>query len=174
MELISSAERNQLLESFEHDAFHLELRDDYSVPAEDGPYESWRRGEPVDNSYMDFWVDLVRRAAADGKTFRRVRVVTQPHSDYIRWEHETTSVNEAAGEGIRWLPRHHLPEGITFPVDGNDWWLIDGKILAVGHFDENGRVLGSELIQDPAVIEECVRVRDLLWGIATPHAEYKP
>ena len=31
MELISGAERNQLFESFAHDAFHLELRDDYSV-----------------------------------------------------------------------------------------------------------------------------------------------
>jgi len=31
VELISGAERNQLFESFAHDAFHLELRDDYSV-----------------------------------------------------------------------------------------------------------------------------------------------
>lgn len=44
MELISSTERNRLIESVAHDAFHLELRDDYSVPLEDGPYEKWLGG----------------------------------------------------------------------------------------------------------------------------------
>ncbi|WP_363325534.1 DUF6879 family protein [uncultured Streptomyces sp.] len=44
MELISSDERNQLFESFAHDAFHSELRDDYSVPNEDGPYRAVRGG----------------------------------------------------------------------------------------------------------------------------------
>lgn len=39
MKLISSAQRYRLFESFTPDAFHLELRDDYSVPGEDGPYE---------------------------------------------------------------------------------------------------------------------------------------
>ncbi|MEU1890147.1 DUF6879 family protein [Streptomyces pristinaespiralis] len=46
--LISSAERNQLLDSLARDAFHLELRDDYSVPNEEGPFANWQRGEPDD------------------------------------------------------------------------------------------------------------------------------
>ncbi|MFI5803135.1 DUF6879 family protein [Streptomyces sp. NPDC051561] len=174
MELISSAERNQLFESFEQEAFHLELRDDYSVPEEDGPFQSWLRGEPNDPSFMDYWVNLVRRTTASGGAWRRVRVVTEPHSDYVRWEYETTPVNLEAGESIRWLPRHKLPEEISFPAGGNDWWLIDSRLVAVGHFDNDGRVLGSELIEDPKVVAECVRIRGLLWGLATPHAEYKP
>ncbi|MCP9958452.1 MULTISPECIES: DUF6879 family protein [Streptomyces] len=173
MELISSAERNRLFESFAQDAFHLELRDDYSVPDEDGPYASWLRGE-VDNSYMEPWTRMVRKVTGEGKTVRRVRVVTEPHSTYIRWEHATTPINEEAGESIRWVPRHRLPGGLHFPVDGNDWWLFDDSILAVGHFDEHGRVLGSELIEAPEIVAECVRVRDLLWAYATPHGEYTP
>ncbi|WP_413759274.1 DUF6879 family protein [Streptomyces sp. MMBL 11-3] len=173
MELISSAERNQLFESFTRDAFHLELRDDYSVPDEDSPFASWLRGEVVDYSYMEPWTQLIRRVTAQGKTVRRVRVVTEPHTSYIQWEHATTALNEEAGEKIRWLPRLRLPKGTTFPMEGNDWWLYDDSLLAVGHFDPSGRVLGSELIEDPDTVVECVRLRDLLWSTAIPHPEYK-
>ncbi|OKJ00186.1 hypothetical protein AMK18_16075 [Streptomyces sp. CB01249] len=174
MELISGAERNRLIERVSRDAFHLELRDDYSVPVEDGPYERWLRGEPDDLEWFAPWAELVGRVTGAGRTVRRVRVVTEPHSPYIRWERATAAANERAGEAIRWLPRHRLPGGLRFPVDGNDWWLFDDKLLAVGHFNEAGRVLGSEVIETPAVVNECVRVRDLLWSLAIPTLECKP
>ncbi|MCZ4086218.1 MULTISPECIES: DUF6879 family protein [Streptomyces] len=173
MELITSAQRNQLFDRLTHDAFHLELRDDYSVPGEGGPFERWKRGE-VDNSFMEPWTDLVTRVTGSGKTMRRVRVVRQPHSPYIQWEYETAHVNEEAGEEVRWLPRNQLPEKMAFPVERNDWWLFDDRSVAVGHFDDEGRFLGSEVIEDPSVVAECVRVRDLLWSLAIPHREYKP
>ncbi|AJC53952.1 hypothetical protein GZL_01352 [Streptomyces sp. 769] len=116
----------------------------------------------------------MKRVTDSGKTVRRVRIVTEPHSSYIQWEYATTNVNEEAGESIRWLPRHKLPEGLHFPVNGNDWWLFDDQLLAVGHFDDDGRVLGSEIVEAPNVVAECIRVRDLLWSLATPHREYKP
>ena len=86
MELISGAERNRLIETVAQDAFHLELRDDYSVPLEDGPYEKWLAGV-VDNDFMDSWLSMVRRLTQDGKVVRRVRVVSEPHTPYIRWEY---------------------------------------------------------------------------------------
>ncbi|MGI5528520.1 DUF6879 family protein [Streptomyces syringium] len=174
MELITSAERDRLFESFERDAFHLELRDDYGSPVEDTPYASWQRGEPDDFSWLDPWMTLMKRVTSQGKTVRRVRVVTEPHSQYVGWEHSLTRLNVQAGEDIRWLPRHRLPVGCTFPLRGNDWWLYDDRLLAVGHFDQDGRVLGSQLIEDPQVVTECAQVRDQLWGLAVPHAEYKP
>lgn len=173
MELISSTERNRLIESVAHDAFHLELRDDYSVPLEDGPYEKWLGGV-VDNDFMGPWLSMVRQLTQEGRTVRRVRVVTEPHTPYVRWEYEGAPLNEQAGEQIRWLPRHELPEGLSFPLAGRDWWLLDDRLLAVGHFDDAGRVLGSEVIDDSETVAECVRVRDLLWGSATQHSEYKP
>ncbi|WP_406154963.1 hypothetical protein OG806_02285 [Streptomyces sp. NBC_00882] len=174
MELISSAERNRLFEAFTADAFHLELRDDYAVSDEDDPYGSWRRGEPVDYSFMEPWTQLIKRVTGEGRTVRRLRVVTEPHTPYIQWEHAVTSYNEEAGEDIRWLPRHFLPDELVFPVGGNDWWLFDDRILAVGHFGGDGQVLGSELVEAPDVVAQCVRVRDLLWHLATPHREYNP
>ncbi|MFF0794627.1 DUF6879 family protein [Streptomyces spiralis] len=174
MQLISSAERNRLFEHFQRDAFHLELRDDYSVPGENGPFRSWLEGGDVDSSYLKPWIHLIQQTTARGMTVRRVRVVTEPVSPYIRWEYETTPLNEEAGEDIRWLPRHLLPADITFPFKAKDWWLYDDRLLAVGHFDADGRVLGSEIVDAPDHVAQCVALRDLLWTCAIPHAEYKP
>ena len=174
MELISSAEPNQLFESLERDAFHLELRDDYAVPGEESPFASWQRGESTDFSWLAPWTRLMDRVTSTGRAVRRVRVVSEPHTPYIQWEHSVTVRNEEAGESIRWLPRHKLPEDLVLPVAGSDWWLFDDKLLTVGHFDDTGRVLGSEIIDSPAVVAECARVRDLLWHMAIPHTEYQP
>ncbi|WP_406834871.1 DUF6879 family protein [Streptomyces sp. AHU1] len=174
MELISSTERNLLFARFRRDAFHLELRDDYSVPDEDTPFRTWLNGRDTDPSYLTPWTQLVRQCTERGMTVRRVRVVTEPITPYIQWEHALTPQNEEAGEDIRWLPRHLLPQTITFPFDGRDWWLYDDQLLAVGHFDTDGRVLGSQLIRDPATVAACAALRDQLWSVAIPHADYKP
>ncbi|MGX1541126.1 DUF6879 family protein [Streptomyces adustus] len=173
MELISSAERNRLFDRFQRDAFHLELRDDYSVPGEAGPFQSWLDGRDIDYTYLTPWTQLMRQTTRRGMTVRRVRVVTEPLTPYIQWEHATTVVNENAGEAVRWLPRHLLPTGVAFPFDGRDWWLYDDRLLAVGHFDADGRVLGSQIIEDPDAVARCVHLRDLLWANAVPHTEYK-
>ncbi|MDI3422285.1 DUF6879 family protein [Streptomyces luteolus] len=174
MDLITSAQRDELFNSFERDAFHLELRDDYGSPVEDTPYARWQKGEPDGYEWLDPWVTLMKRVTGEGKTVRRVRVITEPHSQYVRWEHSLTHLNIEAGEDIRWLPRHRLPEGVAFPVDGNDWWLYDDRLLAVGHFDSEGRVLGSQIIEAPDTVAECVRLRNQLWASAIKHSEYKP
>ncbi|MFJ9900216.1 DUF6879 family protein [Streptomyces sp. NPDC091280] len=174
MDLITPAQRDELFNQFERDAFHLELRDDYGSPVEDTPYARWQRGEPDDYAWLDAWTTLMKRVTGEGKAVRRVRVVTEPHSQYVRWEHSLTHLNIEMGEDIRWLPRHLLPEEITFPLSGNDWWLYDDSLLAVGHFDPEGRVLGSEIVEAADVVTQCAGLRDQLWSLAIPHAEYKP
>jgi hypothetical protein len=173
VELISSAERNKLFDRFEREAFHLELRDDYSLPDEDGPFQHWLAGHPTDTSFLTPWLHLVQRATARGMAIRRVRIVTEPVSAYIRWEHEITPLNEQAGETIRWLPRHLLPDHAVFPFDQADWWLFDDRLVAVGHFDPDGRVLGSELVEKADAVRACARLRDELWARAIPHSDYQ-
>ncbi|MET8824887.1 DUF6879 family protein [Streptomyces sp. NPDC004610] len=72
MDLITPAERDELFKSFERDAFHLELRDDYGSPVEDTPYARWRRGEPDDFSWLVPWMQLMKRVTSDGRAVRRV------------------------------------------------------------------------------------------------------
>jgi hypothetical protein len=167
-------QRDKLLDAVRRDAFHLELKDSYQAACEEGPFARWRRGEPDDFAWHEPWRNRVRAATSAGKRVRRVRVVTEPLSGYIRWEHSVTWLNQEAGEDIRWLPRRLLPEGIQFPVNGNDFWIFDDEVVTVGHFDADGRVLGSELVTDPVAVAACAQVRDLLWRLAIPHREYQP
>lgn len=171
---MTSKQRDKLLDSFERDAFHLELKDVYRAAYEDGPMARWLSGEPDDYIWMQPWIARVRNAARVGKTIRRLRVITEPITDYIRWEHSVTHLNQEAGEDVRWLPRHSLPTGITFPVEGNDWWLFDDRLLTVGYFHDDLRVKGSELVTDPAIVADCIKIRDQLWPLATRHSEYRP
>lgn len=109
-----------------------------------------------------------------GKVIRRLRVVTEPVTEYVRFEWEITPDNLAAGEDIRWLPGTFSPAGIVFPRAGLDWWLFDDRLVASGYFHDDGRVKGSEVVTDPAIVGQCVSVRDQLWPLAIRHSDYMP
>lgn len=175
---LTPEERRTRLSACAVGIFHLELRDSYAVDGERSAFTRWLAGEPETEAEIaarrDGWGALVRSIARRGGTVRRVRVVTEPVSDYIRWEREGTALNIEMGEDVRWLPRHQLPAGLVFPVDGNDWWLVDDDQVIVGYFDGSGRPSSRELITDPGVVADCVRVRDLLWRLGISHADYRP
>jgi hypothetical protein len=175
MRLWTAQQRDILFDLFERDAFHLELRDSYHVASEDESYRRWRHGEPPDPSDDDRpWLRRIRAIASSGRSVRRVRVISEPLSEYIRYEHYGTTQNLAAGEDIRWLPRLLVPEHVVFPLDGADWWLFDDCLIAIGRFDERGLPLGSEVSTDPLLVGQCVFARDRLWQAAIPHDRYRP
>jgi hypothetical protein len=175
MELLTADQRDALFDTFQRDAFHLELRDNYAVDSEGESYRRWKRGEPQDPSDRDRpWLQRIKRITRCGRTVRRVRVITEPISEYIHFEYDSTPENLTAGEDIRWLPRRLIPVGVVFPLEGRDWWLFDDSLVAVGEFDECGRPLGSLISTDPALLRQCITVRDQLWVSAIPHTNYQP
>ncbi len=48
---------------------------------------------------------LIRDATAAGKVFRRARIISEPVTDYIRYEWAGAGLNVEAGEEIKWSPR---------------------------------------------------------------------
>jgi hypothetical protein len=61
---------------------------------------------------------LIADTVARGVIVRRARVVSEPVSEYIRWEHYVTHANVTAGEDVRWLPRRRATD---IPLPGNDF-----------------------------------------------------
>jgi len=113
----------------------------------------------------------VREHTARGVRFRRARVVSEPVSAYIRFEHEATAgLNVAAGEEVRWLPRR-LASDLLLP--GNDFWLFDDRLIRFHHFDGDGRIVEDELCDDPAVIAQVAIAFESVWERAVPHADYR-
>jgi hypothetical protein len=162
---------DRLLRSVIRSADHLEMRDDYgaSSPA----FAAWREKRLYDRSGPDAaWHELVGSVVKRGAAVRRARIISEPASDYIRFEHEVTPVaNLAAGEQVRWLPRRRASE---LALPGNDFWLFDGAAVLFNYFSGDGSPVETELRNEPAIIEFCASAFEATWDRAIPHERYQP
>ncbi|MBB6171322.1 hypothetical protein HNR23_001382 [Nocardiopsis mwathae] len=172
---ISDEEFDQLFVDFEHTAWKLEVRDRYAIPQERETLQRFLTTGDIGRDESDletsWWHRNVVQSRKEGKIWQRVRVVTEPLSNYIRWEHAVTRYNNAAGEDIRWLPRDH---SAVNQLPDLDFWLFDSKRLCILHFDENDEVTSFEVIDDPLIVAQHCQWRDIAWHYATPHDEYTP
>ena len=111
---------------FRHRVFRLETLDWYDAPNEREPYRRFLAGEPVDPAWREPWKRLVRDVRASGRIMQRVHVVSEPVSDYIRFELlDVYPANVEAGEDVRILGRQNAA---TLPA--RDFWLFDNARAA--------------------------------------------
>ncbi|MEU9518273.1 DUF6879 family protein [Streptomyces sp. NPDC048224] len=164
----------ELLDGARESAVHLEMRDVYGVATEAEDFRRWLDTGAVDDdpdsTYWRPWTGLIRRTVARGVTVRRARIVSEPVSDYIRYEHAGTPANVAAGELVRWLPRRRASD---IPLPGNDFWLIDRALIRWNHFTGDGASAPGEMSEDPAAARLCAEAFETVWARAIPHDEYK-
>jgi len=146
------------------------MRDAYTP--DDQRFLDWLAGKPLPEQANPEWSALVRTHAARGVRFRRARVVSEPIAPFIRFEYEiTATVNIAAGEQVRWLPRRRASD-LCLP--GNDFWVFDDRLVRFGYFAGDGEFLEHELADDPAVVRLCAAAFEAVWERAVPHAKYRP
>jgi hypothetical protein len=162
-----------LFRSAERQVGHLETRDAYAV--EDPEFDDWKAGRSVDPADRDawwipWWHGSIAAAVGRGVAVRRARTISEPVSEYIRFEHAVTYTNVGAGEEIRWLPRR-LASDIALP--GNDFWIFDDRLVIFNHFTGDGDALGKELRTEARVIELCSTAFAQAWERATPHEKYR-
>lgn len=168
--VLSAAEFWQLFEEFEHTAFRLEVRDRYADDEEAEPLRRFLAGESADDAwFMDFY-RAVEEWTAAGKVIQRVRVVTEPHSDYTRFGLDLARLNVAAGEDIRYLPR---PMARELRLPEHDYWLFDSRQLVILRFDGSDRLLGAEPVAEPADIIRHGYWRDAALHHAQRHHAYR-
>ena len=154
-------------------AVHLEMRDHYGVAAEEDDFRVWlesgRLDTDPDSPGWAPWVNLVSQAVARGVTVRRARIISEPVSDYIRYEHASTIVNVHAGEQVRWLPRRRSSD-IALP--GNDFWLFDDHVIRWGYFSGNGASAGHEISYESTAVTLCANAFDAVWARGIPHDQF--
>ncbi len=137
-------------------------------------WQDGQRDDPNDrSSWWRPWHDLVAEARGRGVTIRRARIVSEPVSEYIRFEYDITHRNVAAGEEIRWLPRRRASD---LALPGNDFWVFDAHVVLWTHFTGEGEVSpeGWEITQDPAAVKACAVAFEAVWERAIPHEAYRP
>lgn len=167
---IDRAEFGALFERYEHTAFRLETRDRYNEPYTAEALRRYLAGEPIDYSEREPWGDKVRAAVARGKRMERVRVVTEPLTDYVRYSMHIARLNNEAGEDIRYLPRARAAD---LDLPDVDFWLFDSIKAAVLHYDDDDRSLDQrDLVDDAEFVAQCNRWRDAAWHYAARRDEF--
>ncbi|MDT0446752.1 DUF6879 family protein [Streptomyces johnsoniae] len=162
-----------LLRSAKRSAVHLELRDVYDIGNETEGFRAWREGHRLDpedqENWWRPWLDLVQEVTNQGVLMRRGRVVSEPPSEYIRYEHSFTFTNVTAGEAVRWLPRR---DACDLLLPGNDFWLFDDRLVQFNIFDGDGRWTATEQTEEPGVVSACSAAFEAVWQRAVPHLKY--
>jgi uncharacterized protein DUF6879 len=151
------------LQNFKHSAFRLETLPQYLVPQEEEMLARFKRGEEVRMPDDHPWLVRVRQHVVSGKAMRRVRVVTHPLTDYLRFELAMYHQTVAAGEDIRVCSSTEI-------AGYGDWWLFDDRAVVRLIYDEAGHFLGTD--QDTTDVVTYCRRRDLALEHSIPFADY--
>ncbi len=150
-------------------AVHLETRDAYEP--DDPDWLDWRDGHHFDPAarWAD-WFAMMRETTARGVRVRRARIVSEPVTEYVRYEYDVTaSFNIASGEDVRWLPRDRA---VGLLVPAIDLWIFDEKSVIANHFDGYGGNLRHEQFDDADLAARYTAAFDQVWQRAIPHGEY--
>ncbi|SDH09076.1 hypothetical protein SAMN05421505_11188 [Sinosporangium album] len=164
------ADFSELLASCERTAFKLEMRDQYMTA--DPGYLAWEAGDLAEAArlYAD-WTNIAKTAVERGVLMRRVRIISEPVSTYISFEHAVTpTVNLAAGEAIKWLPRRAVSD---LALPGNDVWIFDDRMVQFCHFAGDGTWVSNDESEDPATVKLCATAFASAWDRAVDHSEYR-
>ena len=165
MELISAERRGELVFGQPGEVRKLELRDHYEIDRK--LIDAWRTN---DREFLER-----RRVANDadieglkekGINYRRVRVVSEPLSEYQRMAVEIAN----PGEQLRWLPR---PEAAALVLPVNDC-LIRDDLVVFNLIGGDNQSVGMQLSEDPEVVKLCVEAFERAWSIGRPNGTYSP
>lgn len=165
-----------LFDAFTHEAFRLETRDQYLVPAEAERFRAFREGRPLPerSPQSSPWLAQIARRAALGRCQVRVHVVSWPPSEYVRFELATDAENVAAGEQVRVIDRAIWRPHVA-DLTG-DFWLFDATTdhatALLLRYDDDGRFVDAEVSTDREVITRCCLRRRVALARSLPLADY--
>jgi hypothetical protein len=167
---VSEPTTYDLFRAARRSAVHLETRDSYTPS--DADWNEWQGGgrfNPAER-WRD-WFDLIRETTARGVSVRRARIVSEPVTDYIRFEYDVTADhNIEAGEQVRWLARHNATDLLIPAVD---FWTFDDTVVVFNHFDGVGDWVREERRDDSDLAKLLGGAFEAVWDRATPHADYR-
>jgi hypothetical protein len=156
-----------LLQAGRRRALHLEMRDEYEHTER---YAAWLEDRRADRTAVDSeWSTIMEPLCSHGADLRRMRIVSEPWSAYIRYEYDVTQGIIAAGERVRWLPRDRASD---LRLPGNDFWIVDDRLL-FNITGGDGRWVGLQANDDPGVLAFCLEAFEAAWARGIDHSDYK-
>lgn len=163
---------NGLVRGIRKSFVHLETRDAYGTTIEQPHIETWRRGEPDESDWLDWYLEALRGHRAAGRTCRRARIVSEPVSEYQRWTMSHVERFIDAGEDIRYIPRPRLAT-VRLPGSG-DFYVFDDELVLFLHYAGSGVNVGFEVTDDPQLVRTCREAFEAVWNLSVPFSDYRP
>jgi hypothetical protein len=170
MESISTERWSNLIDEA-RDVLKIELRDYYGTDAE--LFDNWRSGNlDAVTAHYRRWLEYFTTTYVEaGRSFNRVRVVSEPLSDYQRMAVMHSGVTVDAGEGLRWLPRRLIS---AEALPGNDCLILDGSGVVFNVLDADaGALVEAQYSTESDVVKFCRDAFDRAWNLAVPHDDYR-
>lgn len=167
-QVLSGDDFEALFTSFTRSAFRLETRESYYEQKELKDFLELGP-QAIPDEFLRDWYKLMREHAAAGRSVRRVRVVSEPHSDYTRFGLWLSGRNVQAGEDIRYLPRRDA-ESLGLP--NLDYWLLDSDRMYIVRFADDDTLVGGELVTNRSLVAQASRWEEMAWERAIPRDEY--
>jgi hypothetical protein len=148
--MLSEADLDPFFDAVRREAFRLEALPSYAVLVESAGLAAYLAGDPYQKSEAgQAFNEYIRGQVEAGVTWRRVRVVRGPLSDYERWECEWGyTMSEQSGHHTFVLDLAETRDPPELP--SYDWWMFDERVVLRFHYDEAGAFLGADLMEDRA------------------------
>lgn len=125
---------DKLFEMFKEEAFRLETLSVYDVPEEIDAIIEYKETGKVINNIDHEWMELLEI----GKPVKRLRLLSNPLSDYEVFELEVYKSNLKYGEDIRIRNRDDFKEKLQ------DFWIFDMKWIGIMKYDKDGKFLDMD------------------------------
>lgn len=125
---------DKLFEIFQEEAFRLETLSVYDVPEEIDAIKEFKETGKVINNIDDEWMNLLKI----GKPVKRLRLLSNPLSNYELFELEIYKSNIKCGEDIRVINRNGFKEELQ------DFWIFDMKWIGIMIYDKNGKFIDMD------------------------------
>lgn len=125
---------DKLFDMFTIEAFRLETLPVYDVEEEKEAIKEFRETGRVVNNIDKEWMDLLKI----GKPVKRLRLLSNPLSDYEVFELEVYKSNLSYGEDIRIANRDNFNETLQ------DFWIFDMKWIGIMKYDKTGKFLDMD------------------------------
>lgn len=151
--------------------FRLETLQVYRGSGEDEWIAAFERGapHPPPEPEQDEWEAMIRSMTAAGVLIQRVHVVTEPLTDYLRFELAWAyPPNAAAGEDVSIAD---ATAGWPMGVARHDYWLLDDRVYD-GVYEPDGTWRGVRPQHGQAAIEAAQKSRLAALGAAVPLADF--
>jgi hypothetical protein len=173
---LARADLNACFDLFERTADRLETLPAYAVGgSEEERLRAFRLGlpRPERSVRTSPWLARIARTTAAGKSWRRIRVLGWPLTEYQRYQLVGYQESAAAGDVIRIADRSAHPELAALD---RDFWLFDADgpqpFAALMSYDDAGAYLRSEITAAQQVIERCTAALQLAGRYAVPLDTY--